>query len=100
MKVLKKPVHFQWDKGNSSKNLNKHGVHDNECEEAFFDPHKKILQDKKHSILPEKRYILLGRTGAGRLLFLVFTIRGSSIRIISARDLNHKERTLYGKKAT
>lgn len=90
-------VGFEWDKGNSNKNLKKHGVADGECEEIFFDPRKRIAKDLKHST-QENRFILLGKTKLGRLLFIVFTIRNDKIRIISARDVNKKEQHLYEKR--
>ena len=30
-----------------------------------------------------------------RLLFVVFTVRGKKIRVISSRDMNKKERKIY-----
>lgn len=90
-------IGFQWDKGNIDKNLSKHGISDQECEEVFFDRNKRILKDILHSG-KENRYILLGQTKSGRLLFIVFTIRNNKIRIISARKLNKKEKHLYEKR--
>lgn len=87
-------IEFDWDKGNKDKNLELHNVSDEECEEAFFDPKKKILKDILHST-EEERHILIGKTKLKRILFLVFTIRRNRIRIISARDLNKKEKHLY-----
>ena len=94
MKLLDNVSEFEWDSGNRGKNFKKHGVTDEECEEAFFDERKKILKDILHSG-KEKRYILLGKTKKERLLFLVFTIRKSKVRVISARDLNKREKKLY-----
>ena len=94
MIALPEPVAFFWDKGNERKNLETHDVTQQEVEETFFDPQKKLLQDKFHSGR-EDRYILLGQTKRQRLLFVVFTIRSRRIRVISARDLNKKERPLY-----
>lgn len=37
----------------------------------------------------------LGLTLGGRALYLVFTLRGSKIRLIAARDMNRKERQDY-----
>lgn len=88
---------FQWDKGNIDKNLLKHGISDQECEEVFFDPNKRILKDILHSG-KENRYILLGQTKLGRLLFVAFIIRNNKIRIISTRNLNKKEKHLYEKR--
>lgn len=96
MKLLDKPLEFDWDKGNIDKNWKKHQVSNTECEEVFFDENKKILKDVLHSV-NEDRYILLGETKENRLLYLVFTIRGEKIRVISARDINQKERRLYEK---
>jgi uncharacterized DUF497 family protein len=36
-----------------------------------------------------------GKTDSGRLLVVVFTNRGSLIRVISARDMNSRERKFY-----
>ena len=94
MIALPEPATFFWDQGKERKNLEKHGVTAQEVEEVFFDPQKKLLEDKFHSGR-EDRYILVGQTKRQRLLFVVFTIRNRQIRAISARDLNEKERPLY-----
>jgi len=85
---------FQWDEGNSQKNWEKHKVIRMECEQVFFNKPYIISDDKKHSN-KEKRWFALGRTDSGRTLFLVFTIRNNLVRIISARDMNKKEREIY-----
>jgi len=97
MRIFQTPLEFEWDKGNKGKNFIKHQVTDGECEEVFFDGRKKILRDVLHSG-KERRYILIGATRIQRLLFLVFTARKNKIRIISARDINKKERNLYEEK--
>ncbi|MBI5024379.1 MAG: BrnT family toxin [Candidatus Omnitrophica bacterium] len=97
MKILDKLGEFQWDKGNKGKNHLKHKVTDQECEEVFFDQNKKIFKDILHSD-NEERYILLGQTKGNRILFVVFTIRSGKIRVISARDLNEREKKLYEEK--
>lgn len=94
MKIFLNQIGFEWDKGNQNKNFLKHQITDEECEEIFFDDKKRILKDIIHSS-SEDRYILIGKTKKKRILFLVFTFRGNKIRIISARDLNKKERILY-----
>lgn len=93
MILLPEPIQFQWDAGNQDKNWMKHQVSNEECEEVFFDPRKRIFKDTFHSGL-EERYLLLGRTKPGRLLFVAFTMRKKKIRVISARDLNQRERKL------
>lgn len=96
MEFFRVPLEFQWDAGNQEKNLVKHRVTNAECEEAFYDPHKRVLKETLHagSSGQEKRYVLMGRTKEDRILFVVFTFRGVKIRVISARDLNRKERGL------
>ena len=93
MVSLPQPLSFDWDKGNFDKNRKKHDVNNEECEEVFFDPEKKLLQDVLHSE-KEVRHVLLGRTRSGRVLFIVFTIRAKKVRVISARDLNKREKGL------
>lgn len=85
---------FQWDKGDSEKYWDKHKVSRSECEQVFFNIPLIISDDKKHSD-DEKRWYLLGQTDLSRLLFIVFTIRKNSIRVISARDMNKKEKEVY-----
>ena len=75
----------------------KHQVEDKEAEEIFFDKHRFIFKDKVHSGR-EERFRILGKTKKSRLLFVVFTIRNTKLRIISARDINKKEVYLYEKK--
>jgi uncharacterized DUF497 family protein len=85
---------FQWDEGNADKNRITHHVENWECEQVFFNAPLLILGDLKHSAT-EKRWAGFGHTDDGRLLVVVFTKRGSLIRIISARDMNRKERKFY-----
>lgn len=87
---------FLWDNGNKDKNWIKHRVSNKEAEEVFFDDKKVIYKDVFHS-QKEKRFIILGKTQKERLLYLAFTKRNSKIRIISARDINIKERKYYEK---
>lgn len=84
---------FDWDGGNSEKNWIRHKVLKSECEDVFFNP-RVVLDDIKHT-KHETRYLILGVTNLGRLLFLTVTIRGNKIRIISARDMHKKERLKY-----
>lgn len=87
-------MEFEWDSGNSGKNLKKHQVSDQEAEEVFSDPRKVQRPDPFHSG-QEPRFILVGKTQSSRLLFTVYAIRHQKIRIISSRDINQKERKLY-----
>jgi hypothetical protein len=85
---------FDWDEGNRDKNWLKHAVSTGECEELFFNLPLVVAVDVKHSA-SEERFLALGRTNGGRLLFVSFTVRGQLIRVISARDMSRKEREIY-----
>ncbi len=87
-------VGFQWDQGNSNKNLLKHNVQNWECEQVFFNKLLLVLEDLWHSVA-EKRWAGFGKTDSGRLLVVIFTKRGNLVRVISARDMNSKERKFY-----
>lgn len=86
---------FDWDKGNIRKN-DKHGVSMAESEQVFFNQPLLLLGDMKHSEV-EHRFHALGKTDEGRTLHITFTLRnsGEKIRVISARDMHKKERTIY-----
>lgn len=96
IEILKNCVGFQWDVGNSKKNWLSHQVTKAECEQIFFNQPLIVGDDEKHS-QTEKRFYSLGRTDEDRKLFIVFTIRKNSIRVISARDMSRKEREVYSK---
>ena len=85
---------FDWDEGNILKNWEKHGVSASECEQIFFNFPLIAYPDEKHSLM-ETRFYALGHADARRYLFIVFTIRKDLIRVISARDMNRKERRIY-----
>jgi uncharacterized DUF497 family protein len=89
---------FQWDPANREKNWERHRVAWQECEEVFLNFPLFTYPDPKHST-KEVRYIGYGQTNSARLLFVVFTIRGSYLRVVSARDMNRKERKLYHEKS-
>lgn len=92
---LARIVGFEWDTGNARKN-DKHGVSMAEAEQVFFNAPLLMLSDAAHS-QRELRFHALGQTDAGRLLHISFTLRraGQAIRVISARDMHRKERSVY-----
>lgn len=85
---------FDWDEGNLLKNWEKHRVSASECEQVFFNHPLVAGLDEKHSSA-ETRHYALGVTDAGRRLFVVFTVRRKKIRVISARDMNRRERKVF-----
>ena len=92
---LSKVNGFNWDDGNARKN-EKHGVSMAEAEQVFFNAPLLLLEDAAHS-QQEPRLHVLGKTDDGRTLHITLTLRqsGELIRVISARDMHRKERTIY-----
>jgi uncharacterized DUF497 family protein len=91
---LKGCTGFDWDEGNLEKNWERHRVPFWEAEEVFFKEPLVVSPDRRHS-MAEPRYLALGQTDSARRLFISFTVRGSLIRIISARDMSRKEEQIY-----
>jgi uncharacterized protein len=92
---LTKITGFDWDAGNARKN-DKHEVSMAKAEQVFFNAPLLLLDDVTHS-QRELRLHALGKTDEGRTLHITFTLRkaGQWIRVISARDMHRKERTIY-----
>jgi hypothetical protein len=85
---------FDWDEWNADKIWEKHQVSRSECEQVFFNEPFVVGGDVEHST-QEARYFVLGKTDKGRQLFLVFTLRGDLIRVVTARDMSRRERRIY-----
>ncbi len=91
---LSKYTGFDWDEHNAGKNWKKHRVSPQECEQVLFNSPLRIGWDEIHSE-QEMRYFALGRTDESKELYLIFTVRKNSIRVISARPMSAKERRVY-----
>lgn len=87
---------FEWDVGNSTKSIQKHGVSCEEAEEVFRERRFIPLGEQVQPQSPEARYGVLGETYEGKLLFVAFTLRNQRIRVISARPMSERERKFYG----
>lgn len=86
-----------WDARKATGNERKHGVSFEEGVTALSDPLSITIPDPDHSIR-ENRYLLIGMSRQGRLLIVAHAERGGSIRIISARLANRRERKAYEEK--
>jgi uncharacterized protein len=100
MPDLSEIVGFDWDDGNRIKSAEKHLVSQAEAEQVFTDERLLVADDVKHN-QDEERHQAVGRTINGRLLHVTFTLRDNQtkIRVISARDMNRKERRRYEQEA-
>ncbi len=90
---------FEWDPRKAAQNVRKHGVSFVEARTVFEDAEALILPDPDHSD-EEERFILLGLSGALRVLVVIHCERrnGAVIRIISARKADRQERTVYAER--
>jgi len=91
-------MEFVWNEDKNKSNLNKHGISFEKAKEVFNDPGKIIYESEQDT--GEKRFIISGEI-LDILYSVVYTIRETAIRIISARRANEKERkTYYNKKSS
>lgn len=84
-------MRFEWDADKATANLEKHGLSFEEASTAFGDPLSRTVRDPLYSD-EEDRFVIVGMTGAGRLVVVVHTDRGESVRLITARIATSAER--------
>ena len=80
---------FEWDDAKSDDCFQQRGFDFAYAVRAFLDPNRIVERDRRWDY-GEDRYRLLGAIG-DRVFVLIYTPRGSAIRIISARKANRKE---------
>ena len=84
---------FQWDDAKAKSNEIKHSVSFPFATRAFDDQNRITVLDNRFDY-NEKRYITLARIEQ-RIYIVVYTIRGTAIRLISARKANSRETKRY-----
>ena len=87
-------LEFQWNNRKAEDNLRKHGVSFREATTVFSDFLSLTIPDPLHSQW-EERLVTIGYSEKQRLLVVVHTERGDTIRIISARNATSYERRTY-----
>jgi uncharacterized DUF497 family protein len=88
-------LYFEWDQNKNASNSKKHGVSFEEAKTVFSDDFARLISDPEHS-KEEERFILLGESIESNLLIVCHCIRDEdSVRIISARKADKKERRTY-----
>ena len=85
---------FEWEEDKAKANLRKHQVSFEEAWTVFADPLSLTVPDHEHS-QREVRYVDIGRSSRDRILVVVYTERGSVIRLISCRRATQAERRTY-----
>ena len=82
-------MEFEWDDAKSNACFARRGFDFAYAVRAFFDPQRIVAQDTRRDY-GENRYRLIG-VFDGRAYVVVYTVRGSAVRIISARKAKRKE---------
>ena len=87
-------LRFEWDEEKAKQNLKKHGIPFEEAATVFGDPLSMTIDDPLHSTT-EQRWVTMGLTYQQRLVVVVHTNRGSTIRLVSARKAMRREKRVY-----
>jgi len=86
-------VEYEWDPAKARVNLRKHSVMFADAIAVLKDELALTAQDP--FTREEERWITPGKDAIGRLLVVVYTWRGETIRLISARLASRRERRAY-----
>jgi len=88
-------LEFIWDDNKNISNQKKHGISFEEAKSVFSDELARLVPDPEHS-KGEERFILMGISKKFRVLTICHCeIDSDTIRIISARKADKKERKQY-----
>jgi hypothetical protein len=82
---------FFWDKDNLS-HIARHHVSRNEAEQVIQNEPLDLETQIRNG---ELRILHLGETTAGRVLFVVVTLRNKMLRVVTAFPANRKSRKFY-----
>ncbi len=86
-------MNFEWDENKNQSNKKKHGISFDEAKMAFLDDDMITKEDLRKDY-GETRYIGIGKV-AEIIIIVVYTMRKTIIRLISARKANKKEKQIY-----
>jgi hypothetical protein len=82
---------FEWDRNNLRK-IRAHRIDRDEAEQTLLNDPIPIYEQY---VGAEVRFVYYGETNAGRLIAVVVTERGESLRVITAYDLDAGQRRDY-----
>lgn len=83
---------FEWDAQKRLSNIEKHGIDFRQALRAFRDPQS--VEYISRGEYAEQRCVLIGLAG-NRLITVIYVVRDTKIRIISARAPRREERSLW-----
>ena len=85
---------IEWDPRKAAANSRKHGVSFEDASAVLYDEFALTVEDPHRD---EERFATLGLDAIGRLVVVVYTWRGETIRVISARRATARERRAYAR---
>lgn len=83
---------FEWDSRKAAANVRKHGIQFADAVAVMEDQRAITLRDDSAG---EERWVTIGMDALARVLIVVYTWRGNTIRIISARPATPNESRQY-----
>ena len=88
-------MQFEWDDEKEKINIRKHGIDFTTAARVFKDENRLEIYDEAHSDT-EDRYITIGVIDeVTYIVMVVYTERGETVRLISARKATEQERKMY-----
>ena len=88
-------VDTSWDPEKARTNVVKHGIAFEDGEAALTDPSGLTREDP--DARRERRFVTVGADALGRIVTVVYSYRGTEVRLISARPATRKETDAYAK---
>jgi len=88
---MKDAFDFDWDQGNEA-HLAKHGISRSDAEDVLNGDHLLLEYQMEGN---EERWVAVGTTRTGRILNIVFALRGDAIRPITGWNADKETATLY-----
>ncbi len=85
-------MELEWDRRKAASNLHKHGIDFADAATVLDDPMALTLSEHREG---EERFVSMGVDALGRTLVVIYTWRGNSVRLISARRAAPNERRRY-----
>lgn len=83
---------FEWDSDKATRNVRKHGI---QFADAVLVLEDQLAISLQEVVDDEVRYVTIGMDALARVLTVVYTWRGNTVRMISARPATPNERRHY-----
>ncbi len=84
---------FEWDDNKNQLNQQKHGLSFEDSKAVFEDENRVVIPDLRKDY-GEPRWFTIGKA-VETIILVVFTVRETVVRLISARKASQKEKERY-----